>query len=199
MLWRAAGAGPVFANNAIVIDLALPSGSHPLVLALAGGSVSLPNEIPTSGLLTFTASVLCAFVMVRIAAASAGMPSSPSAGLSSTGDVTLLVRDGMLQVDALDRAVLTREDIFAALRARGIHQLGEVARFYLEPNGSFALVKRPDPEPGLSVWRDSTSAPERSDHDHALQACVGCGQIVRAGDDEPCAGCHETRREPVVR
>jgi len=189
----------VFAKIFLVIDLALSSGSHPLVLALAGGSVSLPTEIPTSGLLTFTASALCALVMMRIAAVAAGMPSSSSAGSSTPGDVTLLVRDGMLQVDALDRAVLTREDIFAALRARGIHQLGEVARFYLEPNGSFALVKRPDPEPGLSVWRDGAGAPEQLERDHRLQACVGCGQIARAGDLEPCEGCHETRREPVVR
>ena len=170
-----------------------------LTSAFGDSALAFPTVDATSGLFTFTASAFCALVMLRVAAAASGKSFAIPGQSASSGDVTLLVRDGELQVDPLDREVLTREQIFAELRARGVYHLGQVARFYLEPNGSFALVKQPDPSPGLCVWPEGERSPVAEAEDADVSACAGCGHLLRVDDEAPCDACHETRREPVVR
>jgi len=41
--------------------------------------------------------------------------------------------------------------LFAQLRGEGVKQLGEVKRLYFEANGSFSLIKKDHPQPGLII------------------------------------------------
>jgi uncharacterized membrane protein YcaP (DUF421 family) len=72
---------------------------------------------------------------------------------------------------------ISRERLFAQLRNQNLSHLGAVKRLYLEPSGSFALVKNEKPKPGLMVLPDS-------DHDFVsrklkvtdIVICKNCGK-----------------------
>lgn len=67
------------------------------------------------------------------------------------GDLEILVKDGVFQLDAMARNSISRERLLAQLRSKGLIHTGEVKRLYLEANGSFSLVKADDPTPGLVI------------------------------------------------
>jgi len=50
----------------------------------------------------------------------------------TTGDQTMLLRDGRLLLDGMRKTVLSREKVFTALRVQGIQHLGQVTGKYLE-------------------------------------------------------------------
>ena len=53
------------------------------------------------------------------------------------GSSALLVRDGTIDMRALARESLTREELMEAIHKQGFERLEQVARCELEPNGSF--------------------------------------------------------------
>jgi uncharacterized membrane protein YcaP (DUF421 family) len=67
------------------------------------------------------------------------------------GSLIPLIEDGAMQYKLMKKARVTRERLFAQMRSSNILHLGAVKRFYLEPNGSFALIKNDSPKPGLMV------------------------------------------------
>ncbi|MFC6665763.1 DUF421 domain-containing protein [Deinococcus radiopugnans] len=68
------------------------------------------------------------------------------------GQPVELVRDGVFSMAALERANLSREDLFEKLRAQGVLQLGEVRRAYFEQDGHLTVFRHDaDPPPGLPV------------------------------------------------
>lgn len=95
-----------------------------------------------------------------------------------------LVRDGVLSLQALRGASLSREDLFERLRAQGVMQLGEVRRAYFEQDGTLSVFSHDhDPPPGLPVvppW--DLEEPPRLDPDlphHGPAACLSCGRVER--------------------
>lgn len=97
-----------------------------------------------------------------------------------------LVRDGVLRGEALQRANLSREDLFERLRAQGVRQLGEVQRAYFEQDGSLSVFTHPhDPPPGLPVVPPWDLEPPRTllpgDPYRGPLACLGCGDLRGGG------------------
>ncbi len=93
-----------------------------------------------------------------------------------------LVRDGVFSVAALERASLSREDLFEKLRSQTIMQLGEVRRAYFEQDGSLTVFTHDtDPPPGLPVvppWDlepPTVLNPDLSQH--GFVACLDCGRV----------------------
>jgi uncharacterized membrane protein YcaP (DUF421 family) len=103
-----------------------------------------------------------------------------------------LVLEGRINLDSLKKEDLSREELFAALRQRGVAHLGEVARAYLEPSGHVSVILRIPREigAGLSVLPRSTEespsptvsagtpAPRKGEF-----ACPTCGEIVSSERD----------------
>jgi len=52
-----------------------------------------------------------------------------------------LIRDGQLNQKALRREFIQREELMAELRLHGISDVKQVARAYLEPNGSVSVIR----------------------------------------------------------
>jgi uncharacterized membrane protein YcaP (DUF421 family) len=107
-----------------------------------------------------------------------------------TTDVSLILQDGRLNLTELQRNLLPREKIYEVLRLRGVRQLGEISRLYMEPSGNFSIVLDPTPRPGLMViprfdteLRDEATAP-------GWYACRSCGQTAQA-EREPDSKCTE--------
>jgi uncharacterized membrane protein YcaP (DUF421 family) len=94
----------------------------------------------------------------------------------SQGKVSALVSDGVVDMKELKHAKLSHERVFAQLRSQGVLQLGTVGRFYMEANGTFTLISRKDPMPGLSVLPpvDQELRDYFKEHDDQ-KICVQCG------------------------
>lgn len=55
-----------------------------------------------------------------------------------------LIRNGVLQRDTMRREFMTMEELHSELRLHGIHDIAEVERAHIEPNGMISVVKRGD-------------------------------------------------------
>jgi uncharacterized membrane protein YcaP (DUF421 family) len=117
------------------------------------------------------------------------------------GSVHTVVADGVLQLAALEHAVLSQEQVFAQLRGESLEHLGQVRRLYMEANGTFSLVEEEEPAPGLSLL------PRQDEEFRHLQpvapgqlACLACGQVVAADPHGPpgCPTCGASEWEPAV-
>ena len=115
--------------------------------------------------------------------------------------VSTLVADGVLKLEALEHAVLSRERLYAQLRGESLEHLGQVHRLYMEANGTFSLVEAPQPVPGLSL------VPGWDAEFRQLQpvaagrfACGQCGQVQAAPalPTTACPVCRASQWEPAV-
>lgn len=118
------------------------------------------------------------------------------------GDETLLVKNGTIQVPQLDSAKITREQLFAILRNKGVHQLGQVKRLYQESSGLFSVYTEQHPKPGLSILpeADKEILSTQPRPDSRLQACSSCGNTAIPPGNTPhtCTLCGNEKWEPVV-
>ncbi|AUX48684.1 membrane protein [Sorangium cellulosum] len=113
---------------------------------------------------------------------------SPKVEMLSQGRATVLARDGVMLLDELAGAALSREQLFAVLRGKGVEQLGQVRRVYLEGCGLFSVLRAPKPQPGLAVLRPVDH--DLLEHDRSRIVCVTCGNTSeQASRGEACSRC----------
>jgi uncharacterized membrane protein YcaP (DUF421 family) len=67
---------------------------------------------------------------------------------------TLLIHEGEIDEDALERENLSEAELFTALREQGVQHLGQVKLAYLEPSGRVTVFKATMARPGRSVLPD---------------------------------------------
>jgi uncharacterized membrane protein YcaP (DUF421 family) len=118
-------------------------------------------------------------------------------------DMSILVKDGRMQLDKLEEGVLCREQLFAQLRHEGIANLGQVQRAYHEANGSFSVLTFPDsqPRPGLSLLPLSDQAFRQEQEKAPGQfACASCANLLHSPQEPAtqCPRCGEKAWEPAV-
>jgi uncharacterized membrane protein YcaP (DUF421 family) len=143
-------------------------------LVSLAAAVGIPMMAPDRGVLP---AVVIAFVLItteRIIATQSCK--SERFENYSQGKVSTLVSDGVINMKELNKSRLSHERVLAQLRSQGLLQLGSVSRFYMEANGTFTLVRNPNPEPGLSVlppWDDPLRDCFKEHPEQ--QICVQCG------------------------
>lgn len=114
------------------------------------------------------------------------------------GDLVLLLRDGRLDLDAMQRQALSQEQFFGQLRNKSVAHLGELRRVYLEANGRLSLYKLPRPRPGLSVLPRADAPPAQGPDPG--QVCATCGYLAAAADHAGtrCLHCGADNWVPAV-
>lgn len=100
------------------------------------------------------------------------------------GKPTLIVENGVIQLDKLHEESLSREELFESLRYEDIHQLGQVALAYMEPSGKISVIKNSPERPGLSVLPQGKRLHESNDGADIL-CCKNCGCLA----DQPTMQC----------
>lgn len=104
------------------------------------------------------------------------------------GDLSLLVRNGLLELATMQEHALSQEQLFGLLRNENIAHLGEIRRAYLEANGRLSLYKLPEPRPGLSVLPHADAPRPAADGPaHGRRVCATCGYLATPTD---YAGTH---------
>lgn len=119
------------------------------------------------------------------------------------GNASLVVVDGVLDLEGLDHANVSKREIFQMARQRGYRHLGEIHRMYIETDDypSIFGFDRDEIRPGLPFeppWEMSSPATSTTGSavgEDAIAACINCGQTARfkPGDRlTPCPRCHHS-------
>jgi uncharacterized membrane protein YcaP (DUF421 family) len=115
--------------------------------------------------------------------------------------MSLLVKDGILQLNEIDRLKISREQLFTVLRNNNVFNLGKVKRLYQEATGTFSLYQQQKPSPGLRILPQS---------DHSIQkilqaapgnvmVCTNCGNTTSQVNVLPlCSVCGDSHWEHAV-
>src|SRR4051812_24393161 len=80
---------------------------------------------------------LCALVLIN-RGFSQLEASSASATRVLVGRTSMLIRDGVVLSDELEKARVSQQKLFSVLRSQHVRHLGEVERVYLETFGAFS-------------------------------------------------------------
>ncbi|MGJ8560144.1 MAG: DUF421 domain-containing protein [Litorimonas sp.] len=118
------------------------------------------------------------------------------------GDATVLVRRGVIQMDALNKVSIGRQALLEMMREKGICNLGQVDLGVLEPSCALSIFSPDEPRLGLSILPpDPVEADDDLDNEHEqIVCCSGCG-LVRSNESRTCfaPNCHETKRSAFER
>jgi len=112
----------------------------------------------------------------------------------SEGSIVCLVKDGKLQLDAMRRSGVTRQELFAELRNNKIDNLSKVDRIYLEACGIFSIFAANENREGLVVFpeKDRPMLDYYKKVNSNKKACANCGNVQPVEDDnQPCSNCGE--------
>jgi uncharacterized membrane protein YcaP (DUF421 family) len=112
-------------------------------------AIGVPVLSPDRGLLPAVAIAIVVVGIGRLVAAWAYK--DPKFESFAEDDVSILVKDGVLQWKNMTHSRITKERLFAQLRSESIRHLGEVKRVYIEASGAFTIIQEDQPKPGLSV------------------------------------------------
>ncbi|HEV7379512.1 MAG TPA: YetF domain-containing protein [Dyadobacter sp.] len=162
------------------------------VMVTLGAIVSPGMQLPQTGLL------LCAMILVCALAFQRGINlmefKHRKFETLSHGELSILMKNGMMQLDEMRRTKISKQQLFAVLRSRNIHNLGEVDRVYLEARGLFSVYKRDQPEAGLIIFPPADSAIGTFQQEVAdtTMVCSNCGALQQQEPDtESCYNCME--------
>lgn len=158
------------------------------VMLVLGAIVSVPMQVPQSGLAQGVLLLVCTLSFQR------GMSWLGFHGkkfeAATMGKSILLVSDGMLELSVMNENNITRQLIFSELRHNGVSALGEVERLYLEASGIFSMYLLQEPKPGLSVYPpDDKKLFDGQKKANQMHACKNCGHVKHEKEIRVCNRC----------
>jgi uncharacterized membrane protein YcaP (DUF421 family) len=166
------------------------SASELAVIVMLGAALGVPVQMPDRGLLPAVLIVAVAVALQR--GLSVWRFKTRKVEVIGQGDVNVLLQDGRILLDQMRRAAISRERLFALLRARSIEHLGQVRRVYLETSGDISLYRLAKPKPGLTILPD---------FDDQVRGGNNIVPAVRSSQEMPtneCNFCHNREWSPAV-
>jgi uncharacterized membrane protein YcaP (DUF421 family) len=169
-------------------------------LASLAAAVGVPMMAPDRGLLPGIVIALVLICVERFIAARAF--ESEAFETLAQGQISTLVKDGVIDVPVLESVSLSRERLLAQLRSVGVTQMGMIKRFYMEANGAFSLVRNPEPVPGLPTlpgWDDALTP--CFDYAENMLVCSYCARTESKPFEESnaCPNCGKNVWAPAVK
>jgi uncharacterized membrane protein YcaP (DUF421 family) len=159
------------------------------VMVVMGATISVPMQIPDRGLLQGFVVLLCILLFLRGVNWIAFHNSKFEKMVQ--GDVSVLVKDGVLDLKELSRTKISQQQIFEVLRSKKNFQLGKVKRMYLEACGIFSVYEEEKPKPGLPLFPpDDKSLLEQKTPAHTPIVCINCGSVKAENEElKYCRNC----------
>lgn len=116
------------------------------------------------------------------------------------GKARIFIKDGVLILDEMKKARITRQQVYAILRNADIFNLGQVERMYIESSGEFSIYKREEIKPGLPLYppNDQDITNEQPNPDEKLKVCISCGYVDDCNNELECGHCHQKKWTSVV-
>lgn len=165
------------------------------VMLTLGAIVSVAMQVPDRGILQGVLLLLCTVAFQR-GISLIGFRKGKYEDMIQ-GKTSLLIRDGVLQLDQMKKDRISRQQLFSELRQEKILNLGVVDRLYLEAEGVFSIFKTQEPRAGLPVlppddqeiFKKQTPAMSPAPGSVQLLACIGCGTVKQTDEVENCLDC----------
>lgn len=111
----------------------------------------------------------------------------------TVGKMSVLIKDGVINLQEMKKADVSHEQLFAMLREKKIMNLGKIKRAYLEAFGALNIYEADEPMPGLAVFPITDSIVKEMQEPAPVneKTCCNCGhlQLIKS-DDESCEVCH---------
>jgi uncharacterized membrane protein YcaP (DUF421 family) len=168
------------------------------VFIMLGAIIGSPMQIPDRGIVMGIVILLCTLLFVRLV----NRLNCKNENLEKVtqGQVKMLVKNGVLQLDRMAEDRISPAQLFARLREQEIYQLGEVKRVYLEASGTFSIYKNEKSTAGLAVFPpDDQEVLQQFEHGvGGLKACKHCGK-VSAAETKVCPVCHKNEFTAAVQ
>lgn len=162
------------------------------VMLTLGAIVSVAMQVPDRGI-TLSMFVLFCTLAFQRGLSQLGIKSARIEELTQ-GRISTLLMDGVVDLKEMERCRISRQQLFAELRSKGIYNLGEVRRVYLESCGLFTTVKMPNPAPGLPTLPPGDNSVLNLLHDTDNMACCNCGNAIpKQASDKACPRCGEKK------
>lgn len=169
------------------------------IMIMLGAVVAPPMESPERGI--FMGIMILFLILFYHRSLTFWGVKNPKVERITQGKLSILVKDGIIQVQEAKKTGVTHAQIFAVLRKKKIYNLGQVNRLYLEACGLFSVFETKESKPGLSLL------PHLDDdihqiHDYAadgLVACIICGNTKTVKqENEACDKCGNTQWDKAV-
>ena len=162
------------------------------VMLLLGAVVSAPMQLPDRGILQGAWLLVIILFLQRMV--SWWGTKSAKAEKVTYGEATLLVKDGLIDVQAMLDTRISRPELFRSLRSKNIYQLGKVKRVYIEASGDISIYETDKEKPGLSTLPpfDEEAQKIYKEADKGLKACNCCANVQKVNNTETtqCDICH---------
>lgn len=149
-------------------------------IMLTMGAILAPAmQLADRGLLAGAVALLCALAFER-GINYWGLKNSTAERLIQ-GKETVLVDDGILQVENLRTSRISRPQLLSVLRSKNIYNVSTLHRVYLEACGEFSIYTRETDKPGLSTLMETDSEIHTIQQlDPQSVACSCCGFTIQS-------------------
>jgi uncharacterized membrane protein YcaP (DUF421 family) len=157
-------------------------------VASLAAAIGVPFQAPDRGVLPSIAIGIAVVFTGRWIAAKAF--SSKKFERFSQGNIGVLVKDSVMDLQTMKKVRMSRERLVAQLRSQNVKQLGSVKRLYMEASGSFTIIEEDQPKPGLSIlprWDKDFNA--RFKKSSELKVCQTCGTTKSNPFDDKNTKC----------
>jgi len=117
------------------------------------------------------------------------------------GDATVVVRDGVIQMEALSSTSVGRAALLELIREKSVCNLSQIALAVLEPSCKLSIYQSDGNVSGLSILPPDPVEDSLKDLvDGKSGVCVSCG-VERIASDNRCEtdGCDESQTAPSVQ
>jgi uncharacterized membrane protein YcaP (DUF421 family) len=160
-------------------------------LVSLAAAIGVPILSPDRGLLP---AIVIAVVVVTINRITAQWSAKNQKVESLTqGNLDTLVKDAVMNVDAMTKTRISKERLLAQLRSENVKQMGEVKRLFMEADGTFTMIKEKNPMPGLPVIPETDIEFLRQLKPNGVLVCHYCGNQNQTGrHDISCTNCKST-------
>ncbi|WEK38396.1 MAG: DUF421 domain-containing protein [Candidatus Pseudobacter hemicellulosilyticus] len=113
------------------------------------------------------------------------------------GQTVCLIEEGAFCLDSFKKEDLAQDEFFSELRVRGVSQLGQVDRAYLEVSGQVSVFffTEEATRPGLPILPHEYKQQLNTITESGLYACTNCGHTekITAGSGCQCRHCKKEK------
>lgn len=171
-----------------------------VTLVTLGASVGVAIHTPERGILPSVTVI----IIISLQAFQAYITSRNSkAERIMLDQISTLVEDSRLLLMNMQKSRITHERLFAALRLKGIINLGRIQRVYFESKGFFSIIMYADEKQRRGLYLLPDSDPDfRSElnFDDSFMACKSCGNTIKIENktEQECPVCKKNEWEMAV-
>ena len=159
-----------------------------LTLGSAAGDVSFYEDVP---LLPIAAVFVTLLLLYRLTVLA--MTHSERFSNWMEGKPVTIIKDGLYELNSLDRLNISSDELFMELRQQGVEHLGQVRLGILETDGDVSLFfnNSETVRPGLSVLPPEHRPTYRQAPSSGLYACTRCGfpSAIESQQTATCPRC----------